>query len=212
MLGNIRQFYGRPRREHVIYNGRNPAMFNPYVTKDDSVLTVGRVWDQGKQVRLLADADPCIPAFIVGSARHPEETLRASTEVFEPNKPQVFLKGRQSELQLMQLYSRASIYAATSCYEPFGLAPVEAALSRCALVCNDIPVFRELWGDSAMYFHRNDASGLRRAIEQLHEDHELRHVYANLVFEHARRRYTAQRMVHDYLALYRAMVTKEVAA
>jgi len=37
-------------------------------------------------------------------------------------------------------------------YEPFGLAPLEAALSRCAIVANDIPSLREVWGSAAMYF------------------------------------------------------------
>jgi glycosyltransferase involved in cell wall biosynthesis len=212
MLRNVERYYCRPDREHVIYNGRNPALFNPHSTKSDSVLTVGRVWDEGKQVRLLADSNPCVPAFIVGSARHPEETLRGSVEIFEPDKSHVFLKGCQSELQLMQLYSRATMYAATSCYEPFGLAPVEAAFSRCALLCNDIPVFRELWGDSALYFHRNDAQSLGRTIASLRDNRELRTTYANLAYEHARRRFTAERMVEDYLALYRAMVSEEVAA
>ena len=40
-------------REQVIYNGRNPIFFNPYVSKEDSVLSVGRLLDAGKQVHLL---------------------------------------------------------------------------------------------------------------------------------------------------------------
>src|SRR5215467_10160550 len=40
-------------RERVIYNGRNPIFFNPYVSKEDSVLSVGRLLDAGKQVHLL---------------------------------------------------------------------------------------------------------------------------------------------------------------
>ena len=51
-----------------------------------------------------------------------------------------------SEEQMRELLGRAAIYIATSRYEPFGLAPLEAALSRCALVANDIPSLRELWG------------------------------------------------------------------
>ena len=53
MLDRIRACYTRPRREEVIYPGRNPIFFNPYVSKDDCVLAVGRLVDAGKQVSLL---------------------------------------------------------------------------------------------------------------------------------------------------------------
>ena len=60
--------------------------------------------------------------------------------------------GELSESEMRELLSRAAIYIATSKYEPFGLAPLEAALSRCAIVANDIPSLREIWGDAALYF------------------------------------------------------------
>ena len=44
------------------------------------------------------------------------------------------------------------MYAATARYEPFGMEVLEAALSRCAIIANDIPSFREIWGDDAIYF------------------------------------------------------------
>jgi glycosyltransferase involved in cell wall biosynthesis len=65
-----------------------------------------------------------------------------------------------TESQLRALYSRASIYAATARYEPLGMPLLEAAFSRCAIVANDIPSFREIWGDAALYFRTNDASSL----------------------------------------------------
>ena len=37
------------------------------------------------------------------------------------------------------------------CYEPFGLAVLEAAQAGCALVLSDIPTFRELWDGAAMF-------------------------------------------------------------
>ena len=74
--------------------------------------------------------------------------------------------------------SRAAIYIATSKYEPFGLAPLEAALSRCAIVANDIPSLREVWEDAALYFRKDDARSLREALVRLHGDRELRLEYA----------------------------------
>src|SRR5690242_21194480 len=108
------------------------------------------------------------------------------------------MKGPQTEAQLRQLLSRAAIYVATSRYEPFGLAPLEAALSRCALVANDIPSLREIWGDAALYFNRNDARSLGVAIRSLLADPDLRREYANRALRHAQANYNAARMTDDY--------------
>src|SRR5262249_40439508 len=79
-------------------------------------------------------------------------------------RPNVHLDPEQAEGQIVQTLGRSSIYAATSQYEPFGLAPLEAALSRCALVASDIPSFRELWDGAAVFFADNDAASLRRPV------------------------------------------------
>ena len=50
MLDAVCDCYARARHDTVIYNGRNPIFFNPYISKDDSVLAVGRLLDAGKQV------------------------------------------------------------------------------------------------------------------------------------------------------------------
>jgi len=210
MLDAISAYYLRPRQGTVIYNGRNPVIFNPHVTKEDYVLSVGRIWDAAKQVTLLTQENPVIPTYIVGAEQHPESIFRRPT-FSGTEKSRVHFKGAQNDAQLRQLYSRASIYAATSRYEPFGLAAVEAAFSRCALIVNDIPTFHELWGDTAYYFRCNDAQSLGRANERLHSDRELRLTYANMAYHRARQRFTADRMVEDYIHLYQTLVPVEAA-
>ena len=69
---------------------------------------------------------------------------------------------------------RAAVFAAPSIYEPFGLAVLEAALSRAALVLADIPTFRELWGGAAMFADPHDPSAFARAIDALASDDSLR--------------------------------------
>ena len=214
MLQTLRSCYARPARDLVIYNGRNPIFFNPYVAKYDSVLAVGRLWDAGKQVSLLTQHRHPLSVRIVASEQpvHASRVpLRADVKVATDNLC-VALKGPQTEAQLRTLYSRAAIYAATSRYEPFGMAPLEAAFSRCAIVANDIPSFREIWGDAAMYFRANDADSLAEAIRQLSEDRDLRRTYANRAYQRARERFTAKRMIDDYLELYRSLLYSKSAA
>ena len=195
----------------VIHNGRTPSLFDPRAHKENSVLAVGRLWDQAKQVSLLLEHEHPVKVRIVGSADHPDGLLKGRAENGHGTSKIEFL-GVQSEYQLRDLFARSAIYAATSCYEPFGLAPVEAALSGCALVANDIPTFRELWDDAAYYFEENDAASLAAAIRTLTENPELRREYAQRAQRRACERYGSDRMLDHYEALYRTLVRQEVAA
>ena len=205
MLEQIACYYARPAHTAVIYNGRNPGLFNPHGTKEDLVASVGRLWDGGKQIGLLSRYEHAIPICIAGPEKHADESLRKSFPAL-PERKSVRFQGTLSEGQMAQLLSRASMYAATSRYEPFGLAPLEAALSRCAIIANDIPSLREIWGSAALYFRMNDALELAGAIDKLNRDRELRLTYANLAYNRARQRYTAERMVDDYISLYDSVV------
>jgi glycosyltransferase involved in cell wall biosynthesis len=214
MLETIRSCYVRPRRDTVIYNGRNPIFFNPYVGKEDSVLAVGRLWDSGKQVSLLTQHPHPFPVCIVGADNAvpaPKIPIRADVKL-DAHNVNVALKGPQTEAQLRTLYSRAAIYAATSRYEPFGMAALEAAFSRCAIVANDIPSYREVWADSVLYFRANDANSLAAVIRRLSKEPDLCRTYANSAFQRARECFTAKRMIDEYLRLYRTLLSEQRAA
>lgn len=210
MRTTIENNYGRSARSLVIYNGRSPGIFDPESEKQNRVVSVGRVWDQAKQVSLLAERAHSVPVWIVGSQEHPEKITNGHTT--GTAVPGITFCGAQSEQEIRTLFAHASIYAATSRYEPFGLAPVEAALSRCALVANDIPTFREVWGDAAYYFRTNDADSLAEAIRTLSSDDQLRKEYGERAYECARSKYSAERMLDAYEDLYSALVSQEVAA
>ena len=209
MLRQIEVHYGKPQQGAVIYNGRTPTLFNPHVSKEDTVLSVGRLWDIGKNARLLLREEMPAPVHIVGVDRHPE--FQSSAFTVEEIRSNIHLEPQQDESQMAQLFSRAAIYAATSRYEPFGLAPVEAALSRCAIVASDIPTFRELWDGAAVFFRSDDAGDLRRAVGELARDSGLRQHYANLGYNHARAKFTSARMIDEYMALYHSLMPASVA-
>jgi glycosyltransferase involved in cell wall biosynthesis len=211
MLSQVETYYGARSQTAVIYNGRNPQCFNPHGDKDDVVLSVGRLWDSAKQVSLLTRHDCGWPIVIAGETQHPDEAYRSDTTRIVC-EGELELKGRQTEEQLCSLFSRAGVYAATSQYEPFGLALVEAALSRCAIVANDIPSFRELWGETACYFRRNDAADLRDVLTVLRKDRMLRRHRAELAYQRARRLFNAERMVDEYLEAYANLAAQRSVA
>jgi len=204
MLEQVELYYGRLHSTSVIHNGRTPALFNPHMSKEENVVTVGRLWDGGKNVGLLLRQELPLPVHIVGSDRHPEfEGQALNAEAIASN---VHLEPEQDERQIVQTLARAGIYAATSQYEPFGLAPVEAALSRCAILASDIPTFHELWDGAAVFFRSNDAVSLCHAVESLQRDPALRRTQGNLAYQHARQSFSAERMVAGYRNLYQGLL------
>src|SRR5262249_16812531 len=147
----------------------------------------------GKNVKLLLSAEMPALVSIVGADRHPDSGDNGFASVQAPQN--VRLQPQQDESQLVQTLAVASIYAATSQYEPFGLAPVEAALSRCAIVASDITPLRELWQGAALFFRNNDSESLKGSLESLLRDPALRLQYSNLAYAHALRKFNAEKMV-----------------
>jgi glycogen(starch) synthase len=212
MLDRIESCYGKRARSLVIYNGRTPALFNPFVSKHNYAASVGRLWDEGKQSHLLTQVTGTLPIFLAGATSLTDESASEKVANGDESNSGIRSKGLLSEGEIRELLSRAAVYIATSKYEPFGLAPLEAAFSRCAILANDIPSFREVWGEAACYFRANDADSLRDSLERLHRDPKLRLTYGNLAYERARKRYTADRMVEEYVELYKAHLERQVSA
>jgi glycosyltransferase involved in cell wall biosynthesis len=128
---------------------------------EDFVLTVGRLWDDGKNVRVLDEAGARlkVPVEAVGPLSGPNGTAVSFEHLQTPG-----------ELGLEQISARLAarpIFASSALYEPFGLSVLEAAQAGCALVLSDIPTFRELWGGAATFVAVDDAQGFATAIDNL---------------------------------------------
>jgi len=68
MLDALSGYYDLPQNPTVIYNGRNTTLFSSKDPKADCVLSVGRVWDEAKQIKLLFAQQQFVPVTIAGSA------------------------------------------------------------------------------------------------------------------------------------------------
>jgi glycogen(starch) synthase len=208
MLQSLQSNYHFETPTRVIHNGRSPGLFNPYVRKDDYIASVGRVWDLGKNAALLTQIELPALLHLAGENHNPETEEKAIAAVDR----HLVIRGVLDEKEMQHLLSRAAIYVATSQYEPFGLASLEAALSRCAILASDIPSFRELWGDTVRYFVSNDAASLQHELKQLHSNRELRLGYGKASYEQALRHYRAEQMVGGYLQLYNSLVPRQASA
>ena len=140
-----------------------------------------------------------MPIVVAGSAS--QEDLHAPK--FYSN---VTFAGKLDEEELLALFRKSSIYVATSIYEPFGLAPLEAALCGCAVVANDIPSLREVWADAAIFFDSPDA--LNRTLTKLSRSPVLLDRCRRASLQRAME-FTRDRMVESYLTLYNRLLSNQ---
>ena len=193
------------RATRVIHNGIELPPEDSPSEPDGTILSVGRLWDRGKGVDVLDAAVGALgagfpPVHVIG------ETVAPHGETFSASN--VVVHGRVERAEVDAWMRRASLYVAPSRYEPFGLAPLEAALHGCALVLSDIGTFRELWDGCAEFFPSGDAAALADVLRRLEADPARRERLASAARKRALRRYTAPRMAEEYLALYRQLAAQ----
>jgi glycosyltransferase involved in cell wall biosynthesis len=68
----------------------------------------------------------------------------------------IIFYGKASDRELADLYANAICLVAPSLMEGFGLPVLEAMSLKCLVVASDIPAFREVAGDAAIYFNPKD--------------------------------------------------------
>jgi glycosyltransferase involved in cell wall biosynthesis len=188
LLDDLTAVYGDLSDALVIPNGR-AFIAPPRRRRERLVVSAGRLWDQAKNAALLARAAPAIAGRVV--------PLGPGTEI-----------GELSEADVLEWFSRATVFAEPARYEPFGLAALEAALCGCALVLGDIPSLREVWGDAAAFVSPEDPEELAAAVNRLLANP----VRATQRAHERAARYTPSAMGREYVAAYRTLVRTAVPA
>lgn len=201
----VQRIYSTEKRIRPIYNGLDPSQFNGRFEKEPLVLTVGRLWDKAKRIGILAPIAKRLHQMAefhcIGASEPP-----CGTDRFEVDTRYLRPEGPLEASEVHARMARAAVYVATSVYEPFGLAPLEAAFSHCALVASDIPTFRELWEGAALFYTPSHVQEATQSIEALLTDEEQRQTLAADARRRALEAFNAERMAEDYLSLYRELV------
>ena len=195
-----RQAYGLSALPQAVWNGRAapPALDGEAAEPAEFVFSAGRLWDEGKNVRTLdaAGARLGVRLLLAGPLQGPNGA--------RVTPGHALCLGNLGEEALRDCLARRPVFASTALFEPFGLAVLEAAQAGCALVLSDIPTFRELWADAAVFVPPRDEAAIAAALDRVLRDRGLR---AELG-EAARRRagrYTIAAMADRMAGLYRGL-------
>ncbi len=198
----VAECYGALPRLVVVHNAVAPSPLAE--GRDSIVFAAGRWWDAGKNGDTLdrAAARAVWPIFAAGAVVGPN-----GDEIEFRN---VIALGPLTHSETRALGARCSIFVSPSIYEPFGLAALEAATAGTPLLLADIPTYRELWSDAAIFFAPQDAEALAERINLLAGDDLLRQSLGSAAKRRSRsynlaRQTRAMRSAYDRASDLRAM-------
>jgi glycogen synthase len=193
MADNLRLDYPDAVKQARVIHNFSRAPRRGDVKKEPLLLAAGRVWDEAKNLRMLAE-------------------LRSSLE-WELR----IADGTVSHAQLLGEMARASIFVHPALYEPFGLSVLEAARAGCCLLLADIPSLRELWQGAAVFIDPKSPGTWIREMNRLADDTAECTRLGQLAQIHSRR-YEGDRAIQQYWELYQELMNgsdvekKEAAA
>ncbi|MEM4655236.1 MAG: glycosyltransferase family 1 protein [Thermosphaera sp.] len=106
---------------------------------------------------------------------------------------------------LALLYRGALAYVSPALNEGFSLSPLEAQSIGVPLLLSDIPVHREIYGDSALYFDPNSTLDLSDKLLQMERDINLRNDLITKGLENVKK-YSWTKMAQETLKVYNEAV------
>jgi glycosyltransferase involved in cell wall biosynthesis len=201
MLHNLQHIYSINNNCKVIYNARRRELFYE-AKKQPYIMCMGRLWDEGKNLKLLIDAAGKINYTIKIAG---ENKFHGNDIVVDESN--IEYMGNISTADVAKQLSTASTYVLPAKYEPFGLSALEAAISGCALILGDIPSLREIWQDNAIYVDTDDPSSLAKTINKLMENQQQLEYYGQRAKEHTKK-FSPETLAENYLNVYRQLQQK----
>ncbi|MFF1633114.1 glycosyltransferase family 4 protein [Leifsonia sp. NPDC058248] len=122
-----------------------------------------------KNVETLVRAAALLPDYELHLMSRITDAERERLTAVAPSARVVFHNGA-SDADYAETLARATALVTASLDEGFGIPLVESMTLGTPVVVSDIPIFREIGGDAALYFTPHGADELAARIRQLEED------------------------------------------
>jgi glycosyltransferase involved in cell wall biosynthesis len=114
----------------------------------------------------------------------------------------VELLGFVPDSQMPDLYKNSLALTFPSLSEGFGLPGVEAMEAGTLVLASDIPVFREIYGNAAIYFNPLDFTSIEKSMRNILEMEEGERKEKIAYAQKFAKRYSAAKMAKETLKIY----------
>lgn len=206
----------------VIYNGLDTQGFEMLAESDlqttrqkyhlpqEFALVVGH-YERRKNYRRLIDAVALLRdrgracnLVIIGNDSGERRLIQEQIQSANLSS-QVMLLSGLTDREVRSAYKLSRLFVFPSSYEGFGIPILEAMAAGCSMALSNLPVFREIAQEGAIYFPHDDAETMASAIEHGLADGSERE--RQIAFGHQRvQDFSFTSLAGQLEALYRAMV------
>ena len=184
----IKYYKVRPDKVKVVHLGLKNLSMNALSEKELSefgvnkkfILFVGTLQPRKNIARLIEAFSLLNPGLIsdhqlvvIGKKGWLYEDILSAPERFNVKDKVVFLDYISDE-DLPTFYRKAEVFVLPSLYEGFGLPVLEAMRYGCPVITSNVSSLPEAGGDAAQYFQPDDVNDIRKTIEKVLTDKELR--------------------------------------
>lgn len=195
----ILSLYPKTREEKiaVVHNGYNKQLYQPLNSSSDQekiktvldkygleapyYLYVGRL-EKKKNTPALIEAlslvrenNPEIKEklLLIGNASFGYDEAKYVIEEYDLNN-EVFMPGWVAEDDLPYIFNGASAFIFPTKHEGFGIPVLQSLACGLPTAVSDLPVLREIAGDSVLYFNQNNSRAIAEAMIKIIKDETLR--------------------------------------
>ncbi|MCX7779255.1 MAG: glycosyltransferase family 4 protein [Patescibacteria group bacterium] len=195
-----------PKKIEVIYEGVDLIKIqNSNFEIQNYILYVGAAYPHKNLERLLLAFKNLnishLKLILVGKNDYFYQRLKKYSQKLGLND-QVIFKGEVSDEELANLYQNALFFIFPSLSEGFGLPGLEAMAYGTPVLASTLSSLPEIFGEAAYYFNPYDVEEIKRAMNKLLTDENLRKNLKEKGFKQIKK-YSWQRMAEKILEIYK---------
>lgn len=154
---------------------------------------------------LLVKEYPDVKLLLVGKKNYFYDRLAEKVKKIHLQNTVLFTD-KISDEKLLSLYTHAQAFVFPSLMEGFGLPGLEAMKSGCLVLASEIPVFKEIYKDAAVYFNPLAVPSLHVTIREVLEDKKKFKKQQELGLQLIKT-FSWEKMAHETLKIYEGSIS-----
>ncbi len=202
----IKQYKIEPNKIKVTYEGVDSRLVDkgkpksPIKVNKPYFLYVGSVYPHKNIEKLIEAVKETNRRLVIVCARNVFSQRLNNFIVHHEAEKLVTLTGFVTDDQLADLYKQALAFIFPTLSEGFGLPGLEAMSLGCPVLCSDIAVLKEVYGEAAWYFNPNNVSQIAQEIIKF-EKSDKKNVMVEKGLETVKK-YSWQKTAQETLSVY----------